>query len=232
LTKIWACYVLYNEVGSIADSIKSIMDFADCFVFIDGAFQGHPLENDNAKSTDGTVALLEKLVPEKKRTIIQTETPWSTQTEARNQYLKHVPAGDWVFIIDGDESVHGDKQQTRRELAETKSNVFGVLIETLARAWGGSGANIPEDQWRSLPKCPIFGYSPRFYRSTGNLAYQRQHSAIYDGTTKIAQNQGALINGDNLTRSIRILNDTTQQSWRKYQDGIIYRKSKSRSHGE
>ena len=230
--KIYACYVLYNEAEAIADSVNSIIDFADRFVFIDGAFKHHPLENNSAKSTDGTIPLIEKLVPKEQRIIIQTETPWETQTEARNQYLKHVPIGDWVFIIDADETAHGNKPQARQELSDTESKVFGVLIETLAPTWGGSGADIPEEQWRSLPKSPIFGYSPRFYRSTGALNYRRQHSDMHDGETPVAQNQSSLISTGNFTRSIRIVNDMTRQSWRKYQDGIVYRKSDPRRHGQ
>jgi hypothetical protein len=226
---ICACYIIYNEVDAITDSINSIAGFADRFVFIDGAFRHRPLENNSIKSTDGTIPLLEKLIPEEKRIIIQTETPWETEIEVRSQYFKHVPVGDWVFQIDADETVHGDKQQARRELTDTKSNVFAALTEGFGPTWEGSCAAIPEEKWRSLPKHPTFRYSTRFYRSTGALTYRDHHSLVYDGKILITQTQSSIFHTGGFTRSIRILNDTTKQSWRRYQDGLIIRQSMAKS---
>jgi len=229
---IYACYVLYNEVEEIADSLRSINGFADRYIFIDGAFEGHPLAKGSATSTDGTIRLLESLIAEEKRTIVTTETAWRTQTEARNQYLRLLPLGSWAFIIDADEMLHGDREAAKRQILTAQSTVLGILIESLAPTWHGSGATIPRELWPSLPKCPIFGYSPRFYRSSGKLAYRNGHSCLWDGDRMIAANQGQLIETGNIIRSVRIVNDMTRQSWERYQEGITYRRSAARQRGE
>jgi len=81
-------------------SIRSIYDFVDRIVVVDGPYKG--FSHNSLKSTDGTrefVASLDKV------TLIDVDCPL-IQPEKRNLYFDD--GADWYFWIDGDEIAFGD----------------------------------------------------------------------------------------------------------------------------
>ena len=94
--KIIAVYSVFNEGQYLEESLKSIRDYVDKIVIVDGAYRKFP--HKFPFSTDGTLRIAKKYAD----IIIETSKAWRSEIFKRNQYLAGEP-GDIYFQIDGHE---------------------------------------------------------------------------------------------------------------------------------
>ena len=103
--KIVACYIVLNEEEYIQASLESIYDFVDEIVVVEGG-NNYAIDaglcGADKRSTDHTVERIQSYPdPQKKIKLIQGD--WATKTDQRNAYADRLRAGDWMFLMDGDE---------------------------------------------------------------------------------------------------------------------------------
>lgn len=101
--KIVACYILFNEEDYIEYSLKSIYDFVDKIMIVEGATKAvYEFANEDGSSSDKTNEILNNFPdPENKIRIIHGK--FNDKTEQRNVYCQFLEGMDYVFVIDGDE---------------------------------------------------------------------------------------------------------------------------------
>lgn len=101
--KITACYIVFNEAEYIKYSVKSIYDFVDNIIIVEGSSEAvRQYAHEDGSSTDGTVLIIESMEdPDNKIKLIQGK--WKDKTEQRNVYCQLLDDTDYAFIIDGDE---------------------------------------------------------------------------------------------------------------------------------
>jgi len=229
MTKIFSCTVTYNDKDMLVKNIESVKPFVDGFVIVDGAFPGFPLKDASSISTDGTRALVETQIPKEKLTYIEgPKTGWKSQSEARTQYLKAVPPGDWIFVLDSDETACGDLVKGFDRVKTSKFLSVAVLCESLVPTWKGKGNVIPKEVWRTLPTAHVYGYMVRLYRSSGNLEYRLHHSVVFDTGLGLSLSRiTELMESGVYMREFRIINDKHGQSWERYQAGNTYREKRA-----
>lgn len=97
---ITACVIFYNDQPLLEECLKSLKNVN--IVAIDGAFTDFP--HDKPYSTDGSLEVAKKYAD----VVVETDIPWATQVDKRNEYLKYVPDGDTVIVIDADEELWGN----------------------------------------------------------------------------------------------------------------------------
>jgi hypothetical protein len=226
--KFYSCTVTYNDVRPLIRNIRSLTPYVDGFVIVDGAFPGFPRASCEARSTDGTLRAIGSLLRPNKYTIIQAPPGgWSSQAEARTEYLKAVPQGDYAFVTDSDETVHGDVKSGFKTIRRLGLSSAAILVESLLPEWKGSGALIPEASWPTLTTARAFGYMVRVIKNTGALRYEQHHSQVRD--TKTGQQVSTLqsLRGPECYMlDFRLVNDKRGQPWQRYQAGNLYRKNR------
>jgi len=118
-----ATYSIFNEIDVIEQSICSVIPLVSHFIFIDGAYEGYPSDQDH--STDGTIEKIQETLGDK-ATIIRAPRSYAPkrrlyELEKRNLYLfyaqKHFTEKDWFFHIDGDEVFEGDATEIQQMTA-------------------------------------------------------------------------------------------------------------------
>lgn len=135
---ISVCYIVYNEELFLDYSIKSIYEFADQIIVIDGSPQG--------ASTDNTKAIVDKFGTEK---IIYIQGEFTNKEEQRNEYLKYI-SSDWILVVDGDEVYKYSHLQRLRKIIETKHDIVAIHFDFI-HFWkdfqhyriGGIFSNLP-----------------------------------------------------------------------------------------
>jgi hypothetical protein len=226
--KFYSCTVTYNDVRALIRNIRSLKPYVDGFVIVDGAFLGFPQSNHEARSTDGTLRAVESLLPPNKRTIIQAPSGgWSSQAEARTEYLKAVPQGDYTFVTDSDETVHGDVKSGFNKIRRLGLPSAAVLCESLIPEWKGAGALIPEASWPNLNTARVYGYMVRIIKNTGSLHYEQHHSQVRDIKTGQQVTTLQSVKGPECyILDFRLVNDKRGQTWQRYQAGNLYRRGR------
>ena len=88
MSKIWACYVVFNEEQNIARSMRSVQAYVDGFIIIDTCFPSNPVDATN--STDNTMVEAGNACGNKELIYI-AESKRMCEQEARNRYMEEVP---------------------------------------------------------------------------------------------------------------------------------------------
>ena len=109
---IYACYVIYNDASLFHNSLKSIVDFVDKVIVVDGAWKSHPY-GEHPESTDNVKKIAKSICGKKLiwvgcRKIKDKYIPWNNQIQKRNVYLKLVPENDWFIVLDSDTLIFGE----------------------------------------------------------------------------------------------------------------------------
>ena len=226
--KFYSCTVTYNDVRPLIRNIRSLTPYVDGFVIVDGAFPGFPRASCEARSTDGTLRAIGSLLRPNKCTIIQAPPGgWSSQAEARTEYLKAVPQGDYAFVTDSDETVHGDVESGFNKIRRLGLPSAAVLCESLVPEWKGSGSLIPEASWPTLKTARVFGYMVRVFKNTGSLRYEQHHSLVCDTKTgRQVSTLQSLEGSDCYMLDFRLVNNKRGQTWVRYQEGNAYRRNR------
>lgn len=145
------CVCAYNEAGLIGGAIESLFAVGcDRVIVVDGQWQGFA-PGEPYHSTDGTQQIAAELGAQ---VIDPVGQAWSSQVEARNQYLVG-ELGDWYLVCDADERCHGTLPPLNDD-----SNSYWVELKGSV----GSG--------------PISG--TRLFRHAGQtIRYYQRHYLIY-----------------------------------------------------
>jgi len=113
----------YNSQEYLWYALKSIYDWTDLLVVIDGAF------NDRMPSrisSDQTTAIVKKF-PDFEKKIRFEVGAGSNQLEQRGKVLKYLKGFDWLFIVDDDEIYKPeDLKKLRQFLSNTKDDAFKI----------------------------------------------------------------------------------------------------------
>ena len=107
--KVCACYIVFNEEEYIEASIKSIYNFVEKIIIIDGSTEANrSFGNIDGSSSDKTLSILEKMEDSKKKITVISHRLWKNKEEQRNTYCEMLHGMDYAFIIDGDEVWDGE----------------------------------------------------------------------------------------------------------------------------
>ena len=172
MPRIFACYVVYNEAQLIAESLRSVKAYVDGFVVIDVAFPHNP--SPGTHSSDDTRAICEAVCPPVPLTYVESNVRIN-QWDARNRYLELVPDGDYVFIVDGDEVLHGDYREIQpwiRSLRAAGQLDASLKVFTTAVSVRLSDAEIdqlagrlPPEMYATAPVVNTAGFMTRFVKN-------------------------------------------------------------------
>ena len=167
MNRIIACFNVFNEAEHFEKALRSVLDFADEVIIVDGAYKDYPHER--PWSTDGTLQIAARYWAENEGRIkiVYTADAYESQIEKRNIYLRMVKDGDYVMVVDGDWRV--------------------VLLpegEEAIRSgrWDGFRPSIVKPNRRgSKPDAVRFQWgNPTCFRKLPGLHYDLNHYSLYD----------------------------------------------------
>lgn len=153
--EIVAFYSVYGHPDTFEQSVNSIVDYVDGFIVVFGRYKGFPELAEDGRKT------YEKVT--EKYDGVFLDVGVMPQTEKRSLCFRLVPTGQWIFVIDDDEVVEGDKAAGFARI----------------RAYSGDFALVHVvDESLSAPRV-------RFMRSRPNLRYGPTHWQISDDTGRV-----------------------------------------------
>ena len=218
-----ACYVVANEAGLIAESLRSVKAYVDRFVIVDSIFSVNPVNATH--STDDTRKVCEAICDPVPLTYIESDRKLR-QEEARNLYLDAVPIGEWIVNLDGDEVLYGDHAEIREIVSWLQADVISALkVPVLSAAVlnHGLASEMSPDVYGNAPIIHTRGLAPRFFRVTPDMRYRE-----FVTTDGIVDNQGLWQDG-HLLGSIAladfrmlIVNHHVRQTWSEYQADAVW----------
>jgi len=175
---ILAGYCVFNEARHIEKSIRSIYDFVDKIVVIDGPYIGYP--HNSLKSTDGT---REIVLSFDKVKLIDIPHPMR-QPDKRS--LMFFEEADWYFWIDGDEIAVGDVSRGMDYVRQSKADVLSVMV----RLWNPPRnpvewciESIRRKGYYEVPYPKFFGWKP-------GLHFAECHNVIRDINGRLVSPKG------------------------------------------
>ena len=150
--KISAVYIAKNEEENIARSLESIKDAADELILVDTGSTDKTVEI--FQSYGGTVFFL----------------PWDDDFSAPRNLALSKATGDWIIILDADESFTPDTRNNIRAVLEScTSDINGLLIHM---------TNYDKDSQKVLDEF----YTRRIIRNIAGVNYKgRIHERLYIG---------------------------------------------------
>lgn len=102
---IVATMIVFNEEEYLPYSLRSIYDYVDKIVIVEGAIAKvikSGFAGENGKSIDKTCEIIDKF-PDPKKKIVIEHGKFKHKNDQRNHCLKHVPLNSWILVVDGDE---------------------------------------------------------------------------------------------------------------------------------
>jgi hypothetical protein len=181
---MYACYVVYNDALLFELSLRSIIDYVEKVIVVDGAWKSFPY-GEYPESTDGTKEIAEKICGDKLIWVDCKEengkcVPWETEIEKRSEYLKYVPTGKWFLVIDSDEVILGEIQR-EFEIIE-KQHCKICMVPLITRSIH------PEE---GILWVTWLGHGNRIYKKEEGMVYKGHHSLIWIGEEE-AINRGKI----------------------------------------
>ena len=126
MSKIWACYSVYNAEDYLRASIETIIKYVDYVLIVDGRYENYG--EGLYSSTDDTHRIIERLLSEYPYKIFYSESlEGHTQVSKRNLYMNMVPVDDWIFVIDHDEFMFGNNQHLRDEISRYEAEGHRII---------------------------------------------------------------------------------------------------------
>lgn len=214
--KFVASYVIHNEAELIADSIRSVKAYVDGFVFFDVVFRSNPV--DATHSTDATREIAESTADPLPVTYIEASAKMELD-EARNLALRESD-GDFVLIIDGDETLMGEHAEMDELVDEIHRGYIrepvGVTVFTSALLFKGHAPAIGPEAYRTLPVIHSRGVQPRIVPAKGS-AWRR----VPNGPSYGLFRDGALVKARPDPRLV-FVNHRTRQTFAAYQSDYTW----------
>jgi glycosyltransferase involved in cell wall biosynthesis len=181
--KLWALLNCYNDRTFLGACLESLKDTVDKVVVADGAyklyFERYREFVPDAKptSTDGTLQIIENFKDLPETTYLYSpdgrEATWQNQTVKRTALINAVPIGDWFIIIDADEMLMGDIQESLEKIYDS-----GCVLASCPLYNPGTHME------RCLPQ-----WHPRVFRKMPNMHYQGTHWHLRDQYERIIEDK-------------------------------------------
>ena len=176
-----ACYKIWNEAQTIADSMRSVKAYVDRFIVIDGAYSTNPFLGPVA-SIDNTREIVEAITRPLPLTYIVTPERM-VEHEARNLYIALAHPGEWLWLLDGDEILYGDYGEITG-LVEHPPVCGAADLRVLTTAvWLGQGGRVgyvedvltagaDKETYANAAVVATAGWQPRFVRNDPGLLWR------------------------------------------------------------
>ena len=114
--KIHAMLNIFNE-ASFIERVLRALKWCDSIIVVDGAFMGYPVATIN--SDDGTLEIINVLKDELPQINLITMKTRSNTWLKNAEALLHVPMGDYILRVDGDEVLEGRHELLRDYMIDT-----------------------------------------------------------------------------------------------------------------
>lgn len=176
--KVVAGMIVYQNELLVGPAIKSVLDFVDHIVIIDGSPWG--------PSTDGTRERLNEIIndpsinPDKKITAASVRGSIPNKTDQRNLYIEQLQRfwgrNTWLLVVDADEVWKPEDLQmvsNAMDLANTNPHETSICIEHV-HFWRNFGTLIQGGIW-SGPKANVLFRVNRFWKGTT----YKNHNSLY-----------------------------------------------------
>ena len=211
---IVATYCVYNEADLIAESIRSVKAFVDRFVIVDAAFVDNPVEATH--STDATREVAEAAAAPLTLTYIESDRKIGL-AQARNISFGLLDPDDWALVIDGDETLLGERAELQEMFGEVRSRKItepiGIDVYTAVVLFKGHAPAIDETAYRTLPIVHTRGHQARLLPMAG---VEWKRTPTPRGTYGMYLN-GDIIKGHAVDPRAVIINQRIRQSYEHYQ---------------
>jgi len=106
--RVVVCMIACSEEEFVAAAVESVYALADRIVIVEGGTRfavDAGLCDGLGRSTDDTVFEIESVCdPDRKIELVRSPgRPWRDKSEMREEYVKRLEPGDWMFLLDADE---------------------------------------------------------------------------------------------------------------------------------
>lgn len=172
---------LYNDRTFLAATLESIKDVVDHIIIADGAYELYYQRfkeltpNAQPYSNDGSLEIIMNFKDAPKTTILNApkgkEHCWTNQTIKRTALVDAVPKDDWFIIIDADEMIMGDFQESMEAIYDS-----GCIVANCPLYNPGTQME------RVIPK-----WHPRIFKKTENMHYSGTHWHLRDKHNRIIE---------------------------------------------
>jgi len=181
--KTHALLNIYNDRTFLPACLESIKDVVDHVIVADGAydlyFKRYQEFNPDAKpySTDGSIQFIESFKGLPKTTYLYSpqgrEATWQNQVIKRTALLNAVPDGDYFIVIDADEMLMGDIQESLEKFYDS-----GCVV----------GSQPLYNPGTEMERC-IPQWHPRIFKKLPDMHYKGTHWHLRDQYERIIEDK-------------------------------------------
>ena len=215
--RVVATYVIFEEEEQIAESVRTMKDLVDAFVFVDAAFTYNPVEVTH--STDDTRRVAEAAAHPVPFTYYESDHKM-TQVQARNKTFSFLRPADWAFVIDGDETMLGRYLEAEALMAEARAGLLGesvgIEVFTAALRFNGNAPDISEEEYPRLPIIYTRGVQPRLLRAHGVRWGQTPIKTVAPFREK------RFVREEPVDPRIKLVNHRVRQAYGVYQNDFVW----------
>lgn len=189
--KLHALINLYNDIDFLSSCLQSLKNNVDYIKVADGAYDLYYKRfkefNPDAKpfSTDGSMQLIENFAGLPPVTFLFSpqgrEATWQNQVVKRTALLDAVPDGDYFIIIDADERLSGDVQESLEKFYDS-----GCVVMSQPLYNPGTHMERVIPQWH-----------PRVFKKLPGMHYKGTHWHLRDQYERIIEDKYPIYWTDN-----------------------------------
>ena len=215
---IVALYCVFNEEALIAESIRSVKSYVDRFVIVDAVFTSNPA--DATHSTDRTRQVAEAAADPLPVLYAESDRKLALDV-ARNRAFSLLDRDDWALIIDGDETLLGDRDELRRLFSDARRSAIddpvGASVYTSALDFRGHAPAIDAVAYEQLPVHYTRGVQARLVPVDG-MAWR----LVPNGRSYGLYRDAELVTGKPADPRLTIVNHRTRQTFEAYQSDYVW----------
>lgn len=179
--KLYALLNVYNDRTFLGATLESLKDVVDAIIVADGAYEVYFeryrefVPEAKPYSTDGSIQVIQSFqgLPDRKYILPEggREKCWLNQTVKRTALVDAVPDGDWFVIIDADEMIMGDFQESMESIYDS-----GCVVANCPLYNPGTQMERVIPQWH-----------PRIFQKTPSMHYKGTHWHLRDKHERIVE---------------------------------------------
>jgi hypothetical protein len=179
--KLHALLNLYNDRSFLGACLESLKDTVDRVVVADGAYKLYYerykefVPDALPASTDGSLQIIESFKGLPETLYLHPDggrdACWANQVIKRTALIDAVPVGDWFIIIDADEMMMGDFQESMEATYDS-----GCVVASCPLYNPGTHMERVIPQWH-----------PRVFKKTENMHYKGTHWHLRDKFDRIIE---------------------------------------------
>jgi hypothetical protein len=181
--KLHALLNIYNDRSFLGACLESLKDTVDKIIVADGAYQLYFerykefVPDAQPYSTDGSMQIIGDFKGLPDTTYLFSpdgrEKTWQNQTLKRSALIEAVPVGDWFIIIDADEMIMGDFQESMEAIYDS-----GCIVNSCPLYNPGTHVERVIPQWH-----------PRVFKKLPGMHYKGTHWHLRDQYERIIEDK-------------------------------------------